>query len=148
VEISWAGSGLVEIPKQVCQVLCNNKQQWLSCRGRGNCSTHARHASCCNNSSLPACNLPESPDLSASRWLSGALWGVDGRGSEGPSKVKESGMSDVRVGGGAHTHRSHTCLPWPLPNLHNLPISPHISGSRGVLGALRERPRRDSNYSM
>jgi hypothetical protein len=62
--------------------------------------------------------------------------------------VRGHGMSAVRVGNGAHTHRAHTCLPWPLPTLQNLPISPHISGSQGVLGALRERPRRDSSYSM
>ena len=65
--------------------------------------------------------------------MQGVSWGA----LEGPNKVRKHAVSDVRVGDGAHTHRFHTCLPWPLPTLQNLPESPDLSLSRGLLGALR-----------
>ena len=55
---------------------------------------------------------------------------------EGPRRVREHGVSGVRVGGGAHTHGAHTFLSWSLPTLHNLPKSPHLSASQGLSGAL------------
>jgi hypothetical protein len=47
-----------------------------------------------------------------------------------------------------HMHTLHIHWPSTIPTLQNLPISPYICGSRGVLGALREHPRRDSSYSV
>ena len=114
------------------------------------CTPHTLyiHAPCIHcPSTLPTLhNLPISPYICGSRGVLGALRERSRRDSS--SSVWTYKPLEPTL---CMPHTLHICtlhIHWPstLPTLQNLPISPYICGSPGLLGALRERPRRDRSF--